>query len=211
MKQNSIIFWTGILGVFLFVGSTVIGGYLLPGYSHISQFISESYALGTPHGESLRKFGFIPSGIFITVFSFVYPKVLPRTKMLTYSFYGLGIFYGFGTIFTSIFPCDLGCEMNEPSLAQLLHNLMGFLTYLIVPLCLILIGIKLKNLKNYALFALISLVMGGIALLFVWILFAEPNANFKGLYQRIVEGSILFWILYAAKHVLKSTRSFGSL
>ena len=131
--------------------------------------------------------------------------------MLTYSFYGLGIFYGFGTIFTSIFPCDLGCDMNEPSLAQLLHNLMGFLTYLIVPMCLILIGIKLKNLNNYALFALISLVMGGIALLFVWILFAEPNANFKGLYQRIVEGSILFWVLYAAKHVLKSTRSFGSL
>ena len=118
MKYSLLIFWTGILGVVLFVGTTIWGGLQFTDYSHLHQFISESYASGTMHGESLRWYGFIPSGVLLAVFAFLYPKILPKSKLLLGAFFGLGIFYGLGTVVTSIFPCDMGCDLKNPSVSH---------------------------------------------------------------------------------------------
>ena len=84
---------------------------------------------------------------------------------------------------------------------------MGSLTYLFVPICLIAIGIKTRKWNNYNRFSNLSLVTGFLALLFVGILFAQPDGNLKGLNQRVIEGSILLWILYASIKALKSNKS----
>jgi hypothetical protein len=41
--------WFGLLGVLFFISATILGGWQFPSYSHISQLISESYAIGTPY------------------------------------------------------------------------------------------------------------------------------------------------------------------
>ncbi len=66
--NNKTTFLIGIIGVSLFVVSSVLGGFLIENYNMASQLISESYAIDTEYGIILRIFGYIPSGILITLF-----------------------------------------------------------------------------------------------------------------------------------------------
>jgi hypothetical protein len=190
-------FWAGIFGAFIFIMSSVIGGFLIEDYSHIKQFISESYAIDTTYGFYLRIFGYIPSGILITFFAFSAIRLVPKHTLTTLGLMGVGLFYGIGTIIVSFFPCDSGCnkEFINPSISQFIHNVTGALTYLIVPVSLILIGIGSKKWNNSRKLSIISISSGIIALVFVMQLTNENSENYIGLFQRIIEGSILFWLI----------------
>jgi type IV secretory pathway VirB2 component (pilin) len=196
MKGNKA-FWFGIIGVILFIVTTILGGLQLSDYSHISQLISESYAIGTPYGLQLRYFGFIPSGIFIAIFAFLAIKAMPKSKSTQIGFLGIGIFYGLGTVLVSLFPCDKGCdkELVDPSLSQLIHNLTGLLTYTIVPISLIILGIAARQWENGKYLSLFGMLCGLVAIFFVGLLSSDLQSKLTGLYQRIAEGSVLVWIL----------------
>ena len=189
--------WFGFLAVLFFATATILSGLQFSNYSHISNLISESYAIGTPYGVQLRFFAFMPSGIFITAFAFFAIKSLPKSKLTQIGYLGVGIFYGIGTILVSFFPCDKGCnnEMIDPSISQLIHNLSGMLTYMIVPICLIIIGVAAIKWKAAKFVTFSGIVFGLIAMLFVGILSVNLQSNYVGLYQRIIEGSILLFIL----------------
>lgn len=104
------IFWSGLIGAALFIIASIAGGFQFEGYDPISQYISESYAIGTPYGKVLRFFGYIPSGILITIFAFSAARKFPTSNLTRIAFYGIGIFYGIATILVGIFPCDTGCN-----------------------------------------------------------------------------------------------------
>ena len=55
--NNKTTFLIGIIGVSLFVVSSVLGGILIENYNMASQLISESYAIDTEYGIILRIFG----------------------------------------------------------------------------------------------------------------------------------------------------------
>lgn len=187
---------SGIIGVLLFVVTTIVAGILFPGYSHTSQLISESYAMGTAHGPYLRFLGYLPSGLCIAAFAYYAVKTLPKSALTRFGFAAIGIFYGLATVVVSIFPCDAGCDNNlvPPSISQLIHNLSGFLTYMIVPLSLILLGIAARRWPNGKTLSTLGIVCGITAMLFVGIFTANLHSGFAGLYQRIIEGSILLWV-----------------
>lgn len=189
-------YWFGLSGVVFFVSATILGGLQFSDYSHISQLISESYAIGTPYGLQIRYYGFLPSGIFIAAFAFYAVKTLPKSGFTKLSFTGLGIFYGIATIIVSVFPCDKGCdkELVDPSLSQLIHNLTGLLTYIIVPICLLLLGIVARKWVNGKYVSYLGIACGLTAILFVGILSSDLHSKVVGLYQRIIEGSVLLWI-----------------
>ncbi len=198
LRMNSIkASWFGILGVSLFTVATILGGLQIASYSHISQLISESYAIGTPYGIQLRYLFFFPSGLFIALFTYYAAKALPKSTLSNVGFAGMGVFYGFATIVVSIFPCDQGCNQNliEPSLSQFIHNLAGLLTYTIVPFCLLILGIQARKWTNGKWVSYSGIAFALISIFFVGTLSSNTHSNFIGLYQRIIEGSILSWIL----------------
>lgn len=201
--------WFGIAGVSLFVATTIIGGALFPGYSHLSQFISESYATGTAYGPQLRFLGYLPSGLCIALFALFAMKALPKSPLSTLGFAGIGIFYGLATVIVSLFPCDAGCsnEFASPSLSQLIHNLSGMLTYMIVPLSLILLGIAARKWANGRSISILAFACGIIAILFVGVLSPALHSTFAGLFQRIIEGSILLWIFACAIYLGKKIKT----
>ena len=201
--------WFGISGVVLFVATTILAAMLFPGYSHVSQLISESYAIDTAYSLQLRLLGFMPAGICIAVFAFTAIKVLPKNALTKTAFLGIGIFYGLATVVVSIFPCDKGCnkELIDPSFSQLIHNLMGLLTYLIVPACVILIGIAARKWSNAKYVFYTCIVCGIIAVLFVGILSGDMDSKFAGLYQRIIEGAVLAGIVVCSFY-LKTAKVF---
>jgi Protein of unknown function (DUF998) len=197
------VFRFGWIGASLFLISTILGGLQFSDYSHIKQLISESYAIDSPYGIYLRYLGFMPSGLLMAVFAFGAMKILPKSKLAKIGFFGIGIFYGLATVLVSLFPCDHGCdnELVNPSLSQLIHNLAGTLTYLIVPISLILLGIAARKWDNAKLISALGIICGLVSVLFVNVLAADLHSNFIGLYQRIVEGAILFWIVMCAFYI----------
>lgn len=198
--NNKLTFLIGIVGASLFIISSVLGGLLIDNYSIISQYISESYAIDTEYGMVLRTFGFIPSGIFIAIFCFTGARFFAPTKLLNIGFYGIGLFYGLATVVVGIFPCDSGCNKDfiDPSTSQLIHNFMGLLTYLFVPVLIILIGLELKKIQKNTVFPLQSIVLGVISFLFVSVLFLNSNSKYIGLYQRIIELVFILWVVFCA-------------
>ncbi|MEA1784471.1 DUF998 domain-containing protein [Arenibacter sp. GZD96] len=203
MKQR--IFYSGILGVLLFVTAVILGGLQFESNSHVQHYISESYATGTPYGPQLRYGLYIPAGICIALFAFLSPTVLPRSPLMKWSFYGIGIFYGLATVVVSLFPCDAGCnpELINPSISQMIHNAMGALTYLIVPPCMVAIGIKATKWTHGTRLYKVSLFCGMTAFCLMLVLAQNPFGTYVGLQQRIIEGSILFWIVYTAIYIKK--------
>lgn len=196
--KNKLIFYTGILGVSLFAISSIAGGLLIEGYSVQRQYISESYAIDTDYGLVLRSFGFIPSGVLIAIFCFSAHRYFLSSQLTKIGFYGMGIFYGIATVVVGLFPCDSGCnkEFIDPSISQLIHNLAGSLTYLFVPASMILIGVGLNQFRPYKRLIMTIIICAIISILFIWVLFSNPNSQYLGVYQRIVE--IMFIIVIIA-------------
>ena len=194
----------GILGVLLFAASSILGGYSIEGYDSLRQLISETYAIGTTYGIYLRMFGIIPSGVLFTLFFFYAKKHFPKHQIIKIGFYGLVLFYGLSTIIVGIFPCDHCCnpEFTNPSTAQIIHNLFGFITYLIVPCCILLLGIGLRK-TNHSRLSNHGIFLGSLSSLFVLYLFLNPLTHLIGMYQRIIESIILLWIISCATTLKK--------
>lgn len=202
------IFLTGIIGVTLFSVASILGGFQFDNYNHLSQYISETYAIDTPYGQAFRYFGYIPSGLLLAIFAFSGHKKFPQSKLIKIGFFGLGVFYGLATIIVGIFPCDKGCnkELIDPSLSQLIHNLTGFLTYIFVPLSIIAIGIGLRQLKTHMVLSKIAIFCGLNCILFVAILLSDPLTEYAGLYQRIIEGTFIIWIIVCSVFINSSNK-----
>jgi len=195
--SNKLIFWIGIVGVTFFGVASILGGFQFDNYNPMSQYISETMAVDTPYGKALRFFGYIPSGILITVFGFAGVKKFPASDLTKIGFWGIGVFYGIATIIIGLFPCDKGCnkELVDPSMSQLIHNLTGMLTYLFVPISMLLIGVGLRQFKKYEGLSTVGILCGVICIAFAGILFSDPSTNYAGLYQRIIEGTFIIWII----------------
>jgi len=207
--RNKLTFLVGIFGVSLFILSSILGGILIENYSLTSQYISETYAIDTEYGIYLRTFGYIPSGILLTLFCFLGIKYFQPSKLTKIGFYGLGIFYGLATVIVGFFPCDSGCnkEFIDPSISQVVHNLTGLLTYIFVPISIILIGIGLKQLPHYNRFSIQSITYGIISILFIYLLISDSNSPYIGLYQRMVETIFIIWIITCAIAIKKQNTS----
>jgi hypothetical protein len=204
---KKLVYWSGLLGVLLFVGAALLGALQIEDYNPISQYISETYATGTPYGEKLRYFGYLPSGLLLTAFAFLARNHFPKNSFVKLGFWGLAVFYGMATVLVALFPCDAGCNKAfiDPSISQIIHNLIGFLTYAFVPLSIILIGIGLRQHKVYAAFTNLTVGCGLFSMLFVGLLFADPLSDFAGLYQRIIEGTFMLWIVVCSLFIKNSS------
>ncbi|MFK5983775.1 MAG: DUF998 domain-containing protein [Flavobacteriaceae bacterium] len=196
MSSKSIYF-TGIFGVLLFISTTIIATFLNEDYNSFSQLISELTATGVADGKLLRWIGIIPSGILISVFSFLAISKFPNFKLSKIGFVGFGIFYGIATISVGVFPCDEGCsiDLNNVSSSQIIHSLSGLLTYIFVPLSLFLIGFGLLKFKEHKKFALFTLSSAFVSVIFVALFFNTIDSNFSGIIQRFTEAVFLFWIV----------------
>ena len=103
------------------------------------------------------------------------------------------------------FPCDSGCNklFIDPSISQIIHNITGLLTYIFVPISILLIGIGLKKSSIYNRLSTLGITFGIISILFVYLLFSDTNSEYIGLYQRIIEVIFIIWIITCAIAIKK--------
>lgn len=204
--NNKLVAYIGILGVSLFAIAAIVGPLLIEEYSVVSQYVSESFAPNTQYGWYLQYFGYVPSGILITIFCVTVPRYFPKSKLIKAGFFGLAIFYGLSTIAVGLFPCDAGCpsKIMHSSTAQLIHNAAATLTYIFLPICIITIGLALKKFKTHHSLSQITLATAIISGIFIFVLFFDPESGYRGLLQRVIETSFIAFIVSSALHIKDS-------
>ncbi|MBM1105664.1 DUF998 domain-containing protein [Aurantibacter crassamenti] len=202
-----LLFVSGIMGAMLFVIASILGGLQIEGYSFIGQYISESFSSGLPNTGYLRVM-YVISGFLLLVFGVLAPSFLPKLKGIKLSFYLFAIFYGLGTIIVSIFPCDFGCptDVETVSIAQFIHNTTAFFTYTVVPFCIIGSGLFFKSDPNTISLSRFSLISGILSLVFVVLLFNNTSSLYIGLFQRIIESSILGWVISTSFFMFRTSK-----
>ncbi|MDP1632453.1 MAG: DUF998 domain-containing protein [Caulobacter sp.] len=186
-------FWAAIIGYLLLAILIVGGGAAWPGYSHSLQFISELGAAGAPHGMLVSLGGFLPIGIFVTLFAVLAAVIEPRGLLRTIGFLCLAVFASGYTV-AAFFPCDYGCRPATPSFSQLMHNLFGLGGYIFAPIGLIILGQAARTWPGGRWLSPLGLVCGLVA----GGAFFGMGSDAPGLAQRVLEGAVALWILACA-------------
>lgn len=196
----------GLLGAFAALLFPVLGAVGTPGYSHAAQFISELGAHGAPQAQLVNWAGFLPTGILLTLFAWFAWRALPASLAATLGLSGLSLF-SLGYVAAAFFPCEPGCLPAEPSLSQTLHNLLGLAGYLTAPPTLLALGWAARSWPGARYLATLGFIGGGGAL--AGLLGLSPDFAYVGLSQRLLEGSVLAWVVGCALY-LRRRRSASS-
>lgn len=175
-----------------------IGAAIKPGYSSVSQFISELNATGTAHAEALGLFGFLPVGLLFAAFLW---RATPVAAVEGTSRIGWLLLWSQPVAFISVFlaPCDAGCP-DSGSLSQSVHNALGLLTYFAGATGLFLVAsapvLRGSGGRTFLRFTGIAFVV-----LFVVMLMPEV-AGVRGLLQRVADALLGTAVLVLAWRVV---------
>ena len=164
------------------------GAALKPGYSPLSQYISELGASGSAHAQLISLFGFVPVGVLAALLLWSFAAIVPVTGTSRLG-YWLLMFEPLAWIGSALAPCDPGCP-NSGSLSQSLHTLLGVFTYLGTALGLILLA---TNSEIRPATRALWIALAAFWLLMFALMGLEPLQPWRGLLQRLAE-----WSVYAA-------------
>ena len=189
--MRSLASWSGIMGVASSILAAALGGLQFSDYSHVSQYLSEAYAAGTPYGHLLRYFLLVPSGALIMVFGLLLGREFRHSRLLWLGYLGIAVFYGLSMAVGSVFPCDAGCnrELETPSWSHVIHLTSGALTHAFVPGSLLMIAFAARKSTGGNIIAGATFMAAAVCAVCNTFLAIDPLSPFAGLFQRGFEGS----------------------
>jgi hypothetical protein len=197
MIRKSVIL-SGVVSTFVYCVAVIVGGIIRPGYSHVSQFVSELIATGAPN-KSLLDPVFALYNILTAVFAWTVFSVVRTKKGNTKRTIGVlgaltllaeGVF-GLATLF---FPQD---RVGTPLTTRgTMHIMLAGLSSLTTMVAILLMGMWFRaetQLKPYGIYSFLSVafvfIFGGMA--------AAMGANqspISGLMERLTIGGFLQWM-----------------
>lgn len=212
--RNKILMLCGILAPVVYVATVILGGILRPGYSHVSQAVSELIATGAPNKSLLDAlfaiYNFLTVAFGIGLFLRVRTDKQNRGKAFgTFGSLFLvaeGIF-GFITLF---FPQDPGGAPT--TFTGTMHIVLAGLSSITTMLTILLMGFWFRNiprLRGYSTYSFISVIIvflsGGLAAASV-----ASNSPLGGLLERITIGGFLQWLFVIAFMMYSSEMTSSS-
>lgn len=203
----------GLIGSLLML-LVLIFSSIVSDLNPMKSLISETYARETEYGKYIRLLGLIPSGLLLATFFYFSKAILYQSVLFKIANIGLSISYGILTTVVGLFPCDSGCpiDFSNVSLSQIIHTLVGLITYIIVPICILLIGVVLNLNNSISSFKTNSFMISGLSSVLIIIMLTLPKFEFQGLVQRIIEFLFIIWTIrytYLIKLKEKTTGNNG--
>jgi len=109
----------GVIGPIIYVLVLTFLGSLVPGYNHVSQYMSELAAIDVANMVWMNVFGFMLIGVFVIGFGIALDH---GVKKNVWGWIGpfLVVVSGIGFVLVGFFPCDPGCV--NTSWVGLLHG-----------------------------------------------------------------------------------------
>ena len=187
----------GVLAPLLWAAVIVLCGTLTPGFSHVTQYISELGERGSSTELLMRYGAFVPTGLMHLAFAGALALIFRNNRLGVIAAILLGV-NGLARIAAGFSPCDAGCA-ETGSLDQRMHSLSAAVGFLALAVSTVLWSVVLKrapNLRNLSAYSVASGILG-LAFLVLMAASAEPGAA-RGLFERLSSGVLSLWILVFA-------------
>lgn len=169
-------------------------GFLRSDYNLINHFISELGAAGAEYSIIINYFGFLPIAFSALTITLLLQSKFPNNRLSRAGLLlvGSGVFIGYFGAF--IFPCDFGCPA-EGSFSQNMHNNLGLIYYLIIPVGLFVLGIGLRT-EAMIINASISFSATSIFLLGFFMMLNPSQTDLLGLWQRLADYTVVGFLIF---------------
>lgn len=187
----------GIAAPVVFAVVVLVTGRFEPGYSHVSQFVSELGAIGAAHPK-LFSYGalFVPGLLTVAFALGLYLLVRPRPWLVASSI--LAALAGLGRLTGPFFPCDAGCAVHDMSFKAIVHSVAGFMALAGGALAPLAMAIGLRGQPRSRLWWW-SAGLGGWPLVLVLVMFGfAETLSSVGVIQRIVLAAFYTWVVAVA-------------
>lgn len=188
----------GVAGPIVFAIVVIICAAIRPGYSHISQFISQLGESGGPNTILMNYAGFMLPGVLIFLSGLGFARRLPRSALtvagsLLVAIFGLGIFAA------GVFSCDPGCLPENPSREGFLHNFVSLIAFSAMIAGVAVLGFQFRRMPGWQAFAGYSFVTAVVAAaLLVGMVTVTAVMPVIGLVQRVFLGFLFLWLVLVA-------------
>ena len=182
------------------LGFYVLGAALKPGYSSLSQYISELNATGTAWASALGYFGFVPLGLLFAAFLV---SARPLAGVAGASRLGWWLLWSQPVAFigVALAPCDVGCPVGG-SPTQVIHDVLGVTTYFAGALGISLVSFA-PALRDHATVRHV-LRFAALAFIVLFVSMLSPAvAEMRGLLQRSADGLLAACLLAIAFRVMQ--------
>ena len=200
--MKAILYKVGVLcGLFapiLWASAIILCGSLRPGYSHVTQYISELGERGSATELLMRYAGFLPTGAMHVLFAgsmysaFKGSKLAPAPALLL-------ALNGLGRVAAGLFPCEAGCAGPRVLLSQKLHSLAAGVGFFALIGAAIIGGIVIRQQGSRGKLSAYSIVSGLLGLVFLLLmLLSDESRAGTGLYERLSSGILSLWVLVLA-------------
>ena len=205
MNSKSVLLRTMCLTLFLSsIILTELIGFLRSDYNLINHFISELGAAGAEYSRIINYFGFVPTAFSALIITLLLQSKFSNTRLSRAGLLlvGSGVFIGYFGAF--IFPCDYGCPA-EGSFSQNMHNNLGLIYYLIIPVGLFVLGIGLRK-EPMIINPSISFGATFVFLLGFFMMLNPSQIDLLGLWQRLADYTVVVFLIFMSLFVKGESR-----
>jgi hypothetical protein len=205
MNSKSVLLRTMCLILFLSsIILTELIGFLRSDYNLINHFISELGAAGAEYSRIINYFGFVPTAFSALIIVLSLQSKFSNTRLSRAGLLlvGSGVFIGYFGAF--IFPCDYGCPA-EGSFSQNMHNNLGLIYYLIIPVGLFVLGIGLRK-EPMIINSSISFGAAFVFLLGFFMMLNPSQIDLLGFWQRLADYTVFVFLIFMSLFVKSESR-----
>lgn len=184
--NRRILFLCGVIAPVLFVFMAILGGAIRPGYSHISDTVSELFSPGAPNKRLLDPIH-TTFALLLVLFGFgMLQSVRESGQSTRGGIAGAALFMAMGLLSVAtatIFPQD--AWGSPPTFRGQMHQNVSGVVGLLSMLSMVLIGIWFNRAKLFPGFRTYSFVTVGVSLLSAGWFAASLGGPIMGLTERI--------------------------
>ena len=205
MNSKSVLLRTMCLILFLSsIILTELIGFLRSDYNLINHFISELGAAGAEYSRIINYFGFVPTAFSALIIVLLLQSKFSNTRLYRAGLLlvGSGVFIGYFGAF--IFPCDYGCPA-EGSFSQNMHNNLGLIYYLIIPVGLFVLGIGLRK-EPMIINSSISFGAAFVFLLGFFMMLNPSQIDLLGFWQRLADYTVFVFLIFMSLFVKSESK-----
>ena len=195
--MKKLLLLSGMLAAVVYAGTVILGGLIRPGYSHLSEAISELVAEGAPN-RSLLSSLFLIYNLLLSAFGlgiFLKTKDQPRGQKSGYLGSLALVLVGMAGISMELaFPQDPGGIPT--TFAGTMHLIMAGVASLGTMIGVLMLGLWFRNFSDLNGLAAYSIVSAAVIFISGGLTAAAMANNFPffGILQRITIGAFILWL-----------------
>ncbi len=190
----------GLAGPLIFALGIVVAGAVTPGYSHLSEPVSQLAAFGQPY-PAIQMTGFVVFGLSMLAVAYGLRHVLSSARSATIGI-SLVALAGVSMVGTGLFRAD-PMGQQPMSVSGTIHISTAMILFLALIAAFIVLSPAMKKLQPWRDLSLFSLIAGLAALFFLvaYSVAFELQPQWMGVWQRLLAATLVIWFLVVSLRV----------